>query len=176
MNLSSELISQWAKVVNKNNNSKVKRETTVYGTTVEKDNVMYVQLDGSDILTPTIATADTKAGERVVVMIKNHSAVITGNVSSPAARTEDVQSVASTTENVIIKADTLEEQVAANVTNVSNLRNDLNNLHKSVGNIVEQVNSHDESITEFSEALAKLTEDLEAIVERLDALEEGAET
>lgn len=176
MNLSSELISQWAKVVNKNSDNKTKRETTVYGTTVEKDGTMYVQLDGSDLLTPTIATADTKAGERVVVMIKNHTAVITGNVSSPAARTEDVQTVASTAEDAVNKTGSLEERVTSNTTEIGKLKTDVANLRTSVGNIVEQVNSHEELINEFSETLDKFTEDIESIIERLEALEDSATT
>ena len=88
MSLSSELISQFAKITN--DKTEVKQESTHYGTTVEYDGSMYVQLDGSDLLTPISTTADTKAGERVMVLIKNHTATITGNLSSPAARTGTV--------------------------------------------------------------------------------------
>lgn len=88
MSLTSELISQFAKITN--DKTEVKQESTVYGTTVEYGGDMYVQLDGSDLLTPISTTADTKAGERVMVLIKNHTATITGNISSPAARTGTV--------------------------------------------------------------------------------------
>lgn len=91
MGLSSELISQFVKATK--DDKKQPRETTVYGTTVEYDGGMYVKLDGSDLLTPISTTADTKAGERVTVMIKNHTATVTGNISSPAARTGDVQEI-----------------------------------------------------------------------------------
>lgn len=89
MALSSDLISQFVKITN--DKKQTKKETTTYGTTVEYNGAIYVQLDGSELLTPISTTADTKPGERVSVMIKNHTATVTGNLSSPAARTEDVQ-------------------------------------------------------------------------------------
>ena len=89
MGLSSDLISQFVKVTNID--KKTRKESTVYGTTVEYNGSKYVKLDGSELLTPVSTTSDTKAGERVTVMIKDHTAIITGNISSPAARTEDVQ-------------------------------------------------------------------------------------
>lgn len=91
MGLSSDLIAQFVKITN--DNSKTKTETTLYGTVVEKDGSVYVKIDGSDQYTPVSTTTDVKDGERVTVMIKNHQAVITGNISSPAARTEDVQNL-----------------------------------------------------------------------------------
>ena len=91
MNLSTDLISQFAKITNDGKDKK--KETTVYGTTVENEGVIYVKLDGSNLLTPVLSAADTKANERVIVMIKNHTATITGNLSSPAARYDDVKNV-----------------------------------------------------------------------------------
>lgn len=92
MALSSDLVSQFAKIVNsekKNTNN----ESTVYGTVVEYDNKKYVKIDGSDQMTPYSSTTDVEVGERVTVMIKNHSATVTGNISSPSARTDTVKEV-----------------------------------------------------------------------------------
>lgn len=89
MSLSSELISAFVKITN--DTKKQNTETTVYGTIVKDNGVTYVKLDGSDILTPVCTTADANDGERVTVLIKNHTATVTGNVTSPAARTGDVQ-------------------------------------------------------------------------------------
>lgn len=94
MALSSELISQFVKAT-KDDSSKDNNESTVYGTVKEYNGKKYVQLDGSDLLTPISSTTDTKADERVTVMIKNHTATITGNISSPAARIDDVQEIGS---------------------------------------------------------------------------------
>ena len=94
MALSSELISQFVKAT-KDDSRKDNNESTVYGTVKEYNGKKYVQLDGSDLLTPISSTTDTKADERVTVMIKNHTATVTGNISSPAARTDDVQEIGS---------------------------------------------------------------------------------
>lgn len=90
MGLSSELASQFAKIVNQTNTNDSK-ETTVYGTAVKFNGKMYVKIDGSDRMTPITSTVDVREGERVTVLIKNHQAVATGNTSSPAARTDDVK-------------------------------------------------------------------------------------
>lgn len=102
MSLSSELVSQFVKITN--DNPKTKNETTVYGTTVSYNGQIYVRLDGSELLTPISTTAATKPGERVTVLIKNHSATITGNISSPAARSGDVDDVKKTVDEMDLDA------------------------------------------------------------------------
>ena len=92
MELSSELVSQFVKATTVE--EKPISEETVYGKIVEYNGSKYVQLDGSDLLTPISSTADAQPGERVTVMIKNHTATVTGNISSPSARTGDVQDIA----------------------------------------------------------------------------------
>lgn len=92
MGLSGDLISEFVKITN-DKNTEEKKESIVYGTTVEYNEKKYVKIDGSDLLTPITSTADARAGERVTVMIKNHTATVTGNISSPAARSADVKGV-----------------------------------------------------------------------------------
>lgn len=104
MNLSSDLITQLVKVTGKTAKP-TKTETTVYGTIREYDGAKYVQLDGSDLLTPVSTTTDMLDGERVTVMIKNHAATVTGNITSPAARTDDVLTLGDGVSQVIIKVD-----------------------------------------------------------------------
>jgi len=86
MNISSDLISQLVKVTN--DTPETKKDSTVYGTIKEYEGSTYVQIDGSDQLTPvsTLTTTKLSPGERVIVTIKNHSAVVTGNLTSPSAR------------------------------------------------------------------------------------------
>jgi hypothetical protein len=94
MSLSSDLIAQFVKATNDNNKSS-KEPTITYGTVVTSNGKKYVQLDGAEdgVLTPFSSTVNTVDGERVTVMIKNHIATITGNVSSPSARTGDVEGI-----------------------------------------------------------------------------------
>ena len=91
MSLSSDLISEFVKVTK--DDEKPKSETVVYGTTVVYEGSTYVKLDGSELLTPVSTTSSTENGERVTVMIKDHTATITGNMSSPSARSGDVEDI-----------------------------------------------------------------------------------
>lgn len=88
MSLTSDLISQFVKATK--DDPKEKTEATVYGTIVENDGKNYVKLDGSELLTPINTTVNIAPGERVMVTIKNHTATVTGNMSSPAARLDDI--------------------------------------------------------------------------------------
>lgn len=88
-------------------------EVTAYGTTVESDGVDYVKLDGSSLLTPITTTTDIKPGERVLVLIKNHQAVIIGNSSNPSAGSQELNSLKET---VNLDKATIKDLVANNVT------------------------------------------------------------
>ena len=91
MPLSENLKDQFAKMVNAGN-PKENTDNTVYGTVkVYSDGTKAVVLDGSNIATPFETVTDAEDGDRVTVTIRNHKAVVTGNLSSPAARTDAVK-------------------------------------------------------------------------------------
>ena len=102
MSLSSDLISKFVEITNDKPESK--KETIVYGTIVLNNDSKYVKIDGSDLLTPISSTTDVEDGERVTVMIKDHSAIVTGNISSPSAKNSTVQALEGrvTTAEVLI--------------------------------------------------------------------------
>lgn len=122
MSLSADLISQFVKATK--DEEPVSKEATVLGTTIEYNGKMYVKLDGSDLLTPVSSTADTKADERVTVLIKNHTATVTGNMSSPSARTDDVKDVASQISEfeIIIAHRVTTEELSATTAVIENLK------------------------------------------------------
>ena len=113
MSLTNDLISQFAKITK--DTKETSKETTVFGTTVKYNGSMYVRIDGSDLLTPAITTADVNVGERVTVMIKNHSATITGNITSPSVNSTDVKDTMSKVEDSSSKITELEILVADKV-------------------------------------------------------------
>ena len=130
MDLSTDLISQFVKATK--DNTKTSNEDTVNGTVMEYGDKIYVKLDGSDLLTPVRTTADVQVGERVTVSIKDHTATLTGNVSSPAARTDTVKEVAATVyEYELLSAHkvTAEELEAVNAT-IQNLKAELISTNK----------------------------------------------
>ena len=98
MALSSDLISQFVKATK--DGTKRKQESTVYGTIVEHEGKKYAKLDGSSLLTPVVTTAAVKVGERVTVLIKNHTATVTGNISSPSASSGDVSDLSESVSGI----------------------------------------------------------------------------
>ena len=106
MGLSSDLISQFARITN--DNSKRDKGTVItYGTTILRGDSMYVKIDGSDVLTPVSSTVNVRDNERVTVMIKNHTATITGNITSPAANSKDSSDAGKTATNYMERTDDL---------------------------------------------------------------------
>lgn len=89
MGISNELARQFAKsTVDKSKDTSGK---TVTGTAVQYNGSMYVQIDGSDQLTPIISsTVGMKDGDRVTVLIKDHTTTVTGNTSSPSVNQDDI--------------------------------------------------------------------------------------
>lgn len=120
MSLSHELAVQFAKITKDKETTKF--DTIVYGTAVVQEGSTYVKLDGSDILTPVSTTAVVNDGERVSVLIKNHTASITGNSSSPAARAEDVASSGEAIKNLQADNITLKDSLSAANSNIKNLQ------------------------------------------------------
>ena len=120
MSLSVELISQFAKVTN--DKATPTNNSTVYGTIVTKDGVDYVHIDGafandgSTILIPirtngSTTTVAVQNGDRVIISIRNHMAVVTGNLTTPSTTVEHVTEVRRT----------ISEEIEANYVKSANL-------------------------------------------------------
>lgn len=89
--LDNSVLTSFVKAID--NSSKTKSESTAYGTVIILNDSKYVKMDGSDILTPVSSTVNTNDGDRVTVLIKNHTATITGNLTSPAANSSDIENI-----------------------------------------------------------------------------------
>lgn len=87
MALNSKLAKEFAQIIKEDKTAS--KDTTVYGTAVKFNGKMYVKIDGSERMTPVETTTSIKEGDRVTVLIKAHSATVTGNVSDPASSTSD---------------------------------------------------------------------------------------
>lgn len=90
LKLSDDLVSRFVKATNDTTQSS---GDTVFGKIVKQNDELYVQIDGSANLMPVQTTADTKVDDRVMVLVKDHTATVIGNVSSPAARLDDVEEI-----------------------------------------------------------------------------------
>ena len=91
MGLSYDLISEFVKITN--DKKEKPKEGTVYATIIGSGDTKYVKIDGSDLLTPMDTTTDIEDGERVTVMIKDHKATVTGNITSPSVSSGTVNTV-----------------------------------------------------------------------------------
>lgn len=155
MGLSNDLISQFVKVTK--DNTKQKTESTVYGETVYYKGETYVKLDGSELLTPVKSTTDTIPGDRVAVMIKDHTATITGNLSSPSARKSQVDGIGNKiSEFEIVIADKVStKELDAERGRIDDLISD--NVF-----IKETLTAHDANITNLTTDNATINEKLTA--------------
>ena len=167
MNLSNDLISQFVKYTK--DDTKAPSESTFYGTVVE-DGKIYVKLDGSDQLTPISTTAAVKDGDRVTVMIKNHTAVITGNASSPAARSGDVAEMAdqiSEFEIIVSYRIHTEEIEAANAT-IENLKAEIADI-ENVEAVMAEIETLQAKFANLTHVTATDVEALNADIENIRA-------
>lgn len=147
MALSHEVISQFAKLVD--NKPKKDEGVTVKGTYKIIGNIEYVQLDGSDVLTPVESTVEAKTGERVQVLIKDHFATVTGNISSPAARSKDVKDLADTVDE---QGNTIQQMDNT----IIQQGNSIIQMNTSINQHETTINQHDTLINQQGDKIVSL--------------------
>ena len=163
MILPSNLISDFVKATK--DKQAQPRESVLYGT-IQSD-TEYVKLDGSTVLTPIENKAViAKTGDRVTVTIKDHKAIVTGNIASPAAREKDTLKI------VDLNAINIE---------VSNIKADITLLKNSNVTIENTLESHTESINTLTsenetinETLTDVLKQIQDLKKRVTILEESA--
>lgn len=147
MALSHEVISQFAKLVD--NKPKKDEGVTVKGTYKIIGDIEYVQLDGSDVLTPVESTVEAKTGERVQVLIKDHFATVTGNISSPAARSKDVKDLANTVDE---QGNTIQQMDNT----IIQQGNSIIQMNTSINQHETTINQHDTKINQQGDQIVSI--------------------
>lgn len=127
MDLNSILISEFAKITNDNKET-INEGTTVYGTYRVDGDGAYVQIDGSDTRTPVATTSEARNGDRVTVLIKNHRAIITGNLTDPSTTVKSV-----------------EERIETGV----------GTIQETIDNLKTQLDNQEITLDEYREAIAE---------------------
>lgn len=163
MILPSNLISDFVKATK--DKQVQPKESVIYGT-IQSD-TGYVKLDGSTVLTPIENKAViAKEGDRVTVTIKDHKAIVTGNIASPAAREKDTLKI------VDLNAINIE---------ISNIKADITLLKNSNVTIENTLESHTESINALTsenetinETLTDILTQIQDLKNRVTILEESA--
>lgn len=163
MILPSNLISDFVKATK--DKQAQPRESVIYGT-IQSD-TGYVKLDGSTVLTPIENKAViAKEGDRVTVTIKDHKAIVTGNIASPAAREKDTLKIVD---------------LNAVNTEISNIKADITLLKNSNVTIENTLETHTESINTLTaenktinETLIDMMNQIQGLNNRITILEESA--
>ena len=145
MALNVDLVSQFAKLTA--NKKETKKESTAWGEVVEvtSSGKCFVQLDGSDRVTPVDTITEAKVGDRVSVTITNHAATLTGNASSPS--------------------------INADGSTVGGIKNDFNNLSADNLLIRDKLTASEGYIAELTAKNVKIEETLEAHTGKFENLE-----
>lgn len=143
MGLSSDLISQFVKITQ--DKQETKKETTAYGKIIKQGDKAYVQLDGSDLLTPITTTTVVKDDDRVLVTIKDHTAIVTGNITNPSASDGDVQTVKEEVTEIGNKISEFEIVIADKVT-TEQLEAEIAKIDKLIADEIDAVNGKFETI------------------------------
>ena len=130
MNLSQDLITAFAKITNDKKDKNT--ETILYGTTVIQNGIRYVQIDGSNVLTPVQSTAVIRSGARVTIMLKDHQAIVTGNLTDPSASSGDVSNIGDIETALTTKVDKSEFELTINelLTTIADLTKRIEELEK----------------------------------------------
>lgn len=166
MGLSSDLISQFVKATSEKKESK--KETTAYGVIkVDGDGSKYVQLDGSDISTPVTTAVTVKEGDRVMVMIKNHTATVTGNLSSPSVGTGEM---GSTLDEIAKFEILISEDLRAKQADIDTLKADNVTINKTLTAYEADIHNLEADNVKIHETLTANDADIKNLkAEKLDA-------
>ena len=123
MSLSKDLIDQFVKATN---DKKDEKKTTAYGNVVKRDGKDYIKLDGSELLTPIETTVSLKQDDRVMVTIDNHKATVTGNITDPAASSNETKELGNKIQEfqVIIANKISVQQLEAEIGRINKLFTD----------------------------------------------------
>ena len=174
MGLSSELASQFAKVTN--DSSRNTNGTKLYGTIAMLGEVPHVKLDGTEELTPISRTVEVAEGDRVEVMIANHSATVTGNLTDPSIgimRAGNLESkITQTAEQIQLQVSDLEKNLDSKITQTATeIRSEVSDLD---GRFSENITTVENGIrNDMATSLASMSDTLTGISNDLSGLEES---
>ena len=175
MGLSHDIISEFVKITN--DKKEVSKEGIVYATVIQRGDYKYVKIDGSDTITPADTTIDIEDGERVTVMIKDHSATVTGNITTPSASVDRVDKVQeSVTEQLGVFELIVADKISANELQVYKAEIEVLIANKAEIKDLEVINAQIENLKVTDAEIENLVagkatiEDLEAFNAKIDNL------
>lgn len=180
MVLSNDLLAEFAKITNDRERDKGK-EAVLYGTIVEDGGVFYVKIDGSDLITPISSTTNVKNGERVTVMLKNHTAVVTGNLTSPSASIVDIGDISDAAGKIVdfeVRLSDVEGSIGSNTERITISESTIRQLVNSIATIVTDSNGNSmmtQTPTGWTFNISAIEDTLNKAVNGLDGVSENVD-
>lgn len=150
MALSQDIKKQFAKTAVP---KRLSQETTVEGTFKTINGKEYVQLDGSDILTPVKSTVSAETGDRVKVLIKEHEATVNGNITSPSARSKDL-------DNIKDEVDEYGNTIKQLDTNIQQQETSIIQMQTNINQHEVTINQHETTIQQQGDNIVSINNDL----------------
>jgi hypothetical protein len=165
----NNLATTFAKIIKED--ATATKDSTVYGTAVEFNGKMYVKLDGSERMTPIETTTSIKEGDRVTVLIKAHSATVTGNVTDPSTSKSDKKDTDDKIKDLSSKVSEFGTIVAGKVSTeqLQAAEGRITNLESDNVNVKNELKAHSASITDLDVKKASI-DDLKATNASIDNL------
>ena len=151
MSLSQDIVDQFVNTMKKDKNTK--NEATVNGTYKKVGDKEYVQIDGSDILTPVESTVEAEDGERVQVQIKDHTATVTGNITSPAARTKSIQNLKDEVDEFGNTIQQLDNSITQQGNSIIQIENNIKQVNNDILQANNQINQQGNQIQQFDNTI-----------------------
>lgn len=180
MVLSNDLLAEFAKITNDRERDKGK-EAVLYGTIVEDGGVFYVKIDGSDLITPISSTTNVKNGERVTVMLKNHTAIVTGNLTSPSASIVDIGDISDAAGKIVgfeVRLSEVEGSIGSNTERITISESTIRQLVDSIATIVTDSNGNSmmtQTSTGWTFNMSAIEDTLNKAVNGLDEVSENVD-
>lgn len=165
----NRLATTFAKIIKED--ATATKDSTVYGTAVEFNGKMYVKLDGSERMTPIETTTSIKEGDRVTVLIKAHSATVTGNVTDPSTSKSDKKATDEKVNDLSGKVTEFGTIVAGKVSTeqLQAVEGRVTNLESDNVNVKNELKAQSASITNLDAKKASI-DDLKATNASIDNL------
>ncbi len=165
----NNLATTFAKIIKED--ATATKDSTVYGTAVEFNGKMYVKLDGSERMTPIETTASIKEGDRVTVLIKAHSATVTGNVTDPSTSVSDKKATDDKVKDLSSQVSEFGTVVAEKVSTeqLQAVEGRITDLVSDNVNVKNELKAHSASITNLDAKKASV-DDLKATNAAIDNL------
>lgn len=177
MDLSRSLVKKFSKSVTQPDNSNV--ETYIRGTIKVIGDKKFVQLDGSEQMTPVSEVTDAQDGDRVLVTIEKHMATVIGNYTYPpsarvanealdkaensqnaadeaSAKAEESKNIAS---EAIASASSSQQLAEEAIASASKANEDISAINSNLGDVIV---AWDEFAMDVYDNIERIDENLKA--------------